>query len=232
VLAIFSLLMFAVAALMLLQMNREADAPTPIAITATVPGTFTPLAPATTTATRTTDAPATTTLRPTPTQFVPGEGGPPKATETAAPGVTPGSTSTATETVNVYLIALGDDGDDGSPAGCGDSLIPVEYAIPEQSSVEGRITAALNILFGIDDRTVGDLYNALYRSTLSVERVGLESDTAVVALSGDIRVDDDCDRSRLEAQLETTIGKVGAAVQSVRVTLNGVPIEDVLYGGN
>ena len=251
VVTVIALLMMAAAAILLLRQGMESEPPTPEV--ATSDGTYTPLAPATRQAAATTtplpttaaptEAPVTETLRPTPTQDYPlattdsGRLTPastpaaasPRSTASAPATQSPESTAAA-EPVSLYMIALGNDS--GIPAGCGDSLISIVRAIPAQASTEGRIAAALNVLFAIRDQTLGDgsLYNALHQSSLAVDSVNMDGATAVVALSGTINPGDDCDKSRIEAQIETTIGHVWQ-VQSVRVTVNDVPLEQVLYGG-
>jgi hypothetical protein len=173
----------------------------------------------------------TETLPPTPTQLPSATTVPP--TEAPAPTVVGGATVATEapgETVNIYLIAVGDNGASGPPAGCGDSLVAVPRTIPAQASDPERITAALNELLDIDTDSVDGYSNVLAPSRLEVNSVEIEGGTARVALSGDLRIGEDCNASRIEAQLEGTIAQF-AGITAVEVTINGERLEDVLYEG-
>lgn len=127
---------------------------------------------------------------------------------------------------NIYLIALEDDGRSGTQIGCGDSLVPVEVQIEPTLAV---LTASLNALLDLDERFYGEsgLYNALHRSNLSVESIGLVSGQATINLSGEVSLGGVCDAPRFEAQLRQTALQY-YTVDSVEITINGEPIEQVV----
>jgi len=128
------------------------------------------------------------------------------------------------------MIALGDNGSAGPPVGCNDSLIEVPRDLPDQGTVEGQISAALTDLFSIKDQTFEGHYNALYQSNLAVDSVTIQGDAATVNLHGDFNPGDDCNRPRVEAQIEGTVSQF-PEVSSVQVFVNGTALETLLYGG-
>jgi hypothetical protein len=208
------------------QQGLESDPPTPA-----VPGDDATATPEAIPTDMATTAP-TETLPPTPTQL-PGATAVP-ATQVPAPTVAGGATvvtqAPGEETVNIYVIAIGDDGANGPAAGCGDSLIGVPRTIASQPDVSGRISAALTELLDIDTDTVDGYSNVLAPSRLDVDSVEIVDGTARVALSGDLRIGEDCNASRIEAQIEGTIAQF-SDITAVEVTVNGERLEDVLYEG-
>ena len=194
-----------------------APAGTPAPGTATLPPTVAP--PTATT------APAPTAVPPTATSIPPTEA-PVLPTETAVPPTA--TPAPETMTVQVFLIALEDDGQSGRQIGCGDSAVPVQVVVPH---TQGVLRAALEALLSIQDRYYGEsgLYNALYQSDLRVERVTIEDGEAVVNLSGTLMLGGVCDNPRVEAQLEETALQF-STVSRVSVFVNGVPLEGLLSG--
>ena len=130
----------------------------------------------------------------------------------------------ATETVTIYLVQPGEgeeptDNGDGT-FGCMDTLVPVEVEIDAQENDEGRITAALNMLFGYEH---DELYNVFANSNLTVQDVTIENGVATVNLSGELSIGGVCDEPRVTEQLNATITQF-AGVNSANVLLNGSPI--------
>lgn len=123
---------------------------------------------------------------------------------------------------NIYLVALEDGGQSGQEIGCGDSVVPVEVQIEPTIA---PLTAALETLFGINDRFYGQsgLYNALYQSDLAVERIDLVSGVASIYLTGDLRIGGVCDEPRFRAQIEETALQY-YTVNEVRIFVNGEPL--------
>jgi len=130
------------------------------------------------------------------------------------------------ERTNIYLIALGDKGESGKEIGCNDSVIPVE--IPIEPTI-APLTAGLEALLAIDSRNYGQsgLYNALYRSDLTVESVDIRDSEAVIRLSGTFEIGGTCDAPRVRAQLEETALQF-STVDSVSIFINGDPLETYL----
>ena len=183
----------------------------------------TPEAPATALATQAPPpASATPTASPSPEVAPTPTSAPPTPTaDQVSPIATPGQM-----TVQIFLIAVGDNGQSGTLIGCGDSAVPVQVTIPE---TEGVLRAALSELLSIDEQYYGQsgLYNALYQSDLQVADVTIESGTAIIELSGSLMLAGECDNPRVEAQIEETALQF-STVQAVSVFLNGEPLEDVL----
>jgi hypothetical protein len=129
-------------------------------------------------------------------------------------------------TVQVYLIAVGDNGQTGSPVGCGDSAVPVQVQTPPTSQV---LQAALASLLSIKDQFYGQsgLYNALYQSDLQVESITIVAGKASVYLTGTLLMGGECDTPRVRAQLEQTILQF-PTVTEADIFINGKPLADVL----
>jgi hypothetical protein len=152
---------------------------------------------------------------------------PPSPTVPAdTPTASTANPAAAQTTVEVFLIAVGDNGQSGQLVGCGDSAVPVQVAIP---ATQGVLRAALQALFAIKQQYYGEsgLYNALYQSNLQVDSASIESGTAIVNLAGTLTLGGECDNPRVEAQIEQTALQF-ATVKQVSVFLNGKPLKEVL----
>jgi hypothetical protein len=127
---------------------------------------------------------------------------------------------------NIYLIAIGDDGQIGKAIGCGDRVVPVEVEI---DSTIAPLTAALNRLLALETREYGQsgLYNALYQSDLTLEGIDIEGREALIELSGELVLGGACDNPRVQAQLQQTALQY-ATVDRVSIFINGEPLDDVL----
>lgn len=143
---------------------------------------------------------------------------------TAAPTVEPAPGDT---NYDVYLVAVDDGGASGPAIGCGDSLVAVTRGLAPADDDLARV--ALSDLLSMPDQYLGEsgLYNALYQSDLTIESFSVEGSTAVVALSGELRMGGECDTPRVEAQLRQTITGV-QGIDSAEITLNGQPLANVL----
>lgn len=163
-----------------------------------------------------------TPLSPTATTAPPSVTPPP---QTAPPTILPTATPSSL-TVQVFLIALEDNGKSGKLVGCGDSVVPVQVEIPY---TQGVLKAALEELLSIKEPYYGEsgLYNALYQSDLRVESVTIRDGEAVIHLTGTVMVAGVCDNPRVAAQIEETARQF-PTVDRVAVLVNGVPLDDIL----
>lgn len=146
-----------------------------------------------------------------------------EVTQAASP--TPSEEDVLTRT-NIYLIAVGDEGENGEPVGCGDSVVPVEIVI---SPTVAPLRPALDELLAIETKDYGQsgLYNALSRSDLAVESVAIEGEEAVIELTGTLSLGGVCDEPRVRAQLEETALQY-PTVDEVSVLVNGTPLDELL----
>lgn len=136
-----------------------------------------------------------------------------------------------TETVNIFFVALGDNGANGQLIGCGDSLVPVDVQIEATNDTATRVERALMALFEIEDEFYGQsgYYNSLYQSDLSVNSVAMNVREAIVEISGNVQIGGTCDEPRFEEQiLLTVLGIEG--VEFATITLNGTPLVE-FFGG-
>lgn len=128
----------------------------------------------------------------------------------------------------IHLIALEDAGASGPAIGCGDSVIPVVVDI---EPTVAPMTAAFNRLLSLKDEYYGEsgLYNALYRSNLTLNGINIVNGVATVSLSGQLMLGGVCDAPRVQAQLEQTALQY-TTVSAVNVLVNGAPLAEVLSG--
>ncbi|HVN53157.1 MAG TPA: GerMN domain-containing protein [Anaerolineaceae bacterium] len=115
---------------------------------------------------------------------------------------TSGSTG-APQMVQIFLIAVGDEGKAGKKVGCGDSVVPVKVEIQR---TQGVLRAALQALLSKKDQYYGQsgLYNALYQSDLQVGSLAIVNGKAEIHLTGTLKLGGECDNPRVQAQLEET----------------------------
>ncbi len=143
------------------------------------------------------------------------------ATRTRAPTPAAGTTR-----VQLYFVAIDDNGKSGKKIGCNDSLVAVDREVPATSA---PLTTALNELFLLKDRFYGQsgLYNALYQSKLKIESVTIVDGKATIKLAGSLILNGVCDNPRVEAQIEQ-VALQFSTVKSVAVFLNNIPLQQAL----
>jgi LysM repeat protein len=125
-----------------------------------------------------------------------------------------------TVTVQVPFIQL-----EGGDLGCGDALVRIERTVPATAS---PLEVALESLFSLRGEDVGgELYNPLAASEVTVEEARIEGDVATIRLRGALMPGGVCDLPRIEAQLRE-VALQFEGIQTVEVTVNDVPLEDVL----
>jgi hypothetical protein len=139
--------------------------------------------------------------------------------------VSPNPTA-AEQTVEIFLIAIEDNGQSGTLVGCGDSAIPITVTIPR---TQGVLRAALEKLLSAKQQFYGEsgYYNALYQSDLQLQSVTIDQGTAIIHLTGTLMLGGVCDNPRVEAQIEQTALQF-STVSDVTVFLNDTPLEEVL----
>jgi hypothetical protein len=132
----------------------------------------------------------------------------------------------ALQFVQIYLIALEDNGQTGIPVGCGDSAVPVQVLI---RPTQGVLRAALEELLSIKTQYYGQsgLYNALYKADLQVESVTIIAHRARVYLTGSLNLGGECDDPRVQAQLEQTVLQF-TTVTEADIFINGKPLADAI----
>ena len=126
--------------------------------------------------------------------------------------------------VQMFLVAVGDNGQSGDLVGCGDSLVPVQIEIPPS---QGVLRASLGTLLSLKDQYYGQsgLYNALYQSDLQIESVTVTSGKAVINLTGTLTLGGECDNRGVAGQLEATARQF-QTVTDVTIYINGKLLAD------
>lgn len=126
----------------------------------------------------------------------------------------------AEETVQIYLVALEDAGQNGILIGCDDSLVTEPVTIEASDDIAVTLQRTLNALFAVGDDHDPDLYNALSNSQLSVDQVEVENGVATVNVSGDTAIGGVCDEPRFIQQIRYTALQFDQVV-AVNVFVNG-----------
>jgi hypothetical protein len=141
--------------------------------------------------------------------------------------ISPSSSAKETRTIKIFLVAIEGSESAGTKVGCGDTLVPVEQTIPP---TKAPLTAAMSALLAMKTQYYGQsgLYNALYQSSLSVQRVVIdETGKATIKLVGTIQLGGECDSPRVIAQLEETAMQF-PTVKTAALFINNIPIRDAL----
>jgi len=134
--------------------------------------------------------------------------------------------------VNIYLVAIEDNGKSGKLIGCGDSLVAaqVKYGLSR-----GADTAkdTLIKLFAVKQQYYGEsgLYNALYQSDLKVDSLTVDANKkATLNLSGTMMLGGVCDNPRFEEQIRGTVLQFKDLYNDVEIFVNGKPLKELLSG--
>jgi hypothetical protein len=138
-------------------------------------------------------------------------------------------TSVSVDHVNIYLVAMEDNGKSGDLVGCGDSIVAVERQI---APTQAPLRAALEELLSLADQYYGEsgLYNALYQARLTVEDVTIDPNgKATIHLKGTMLSGGVCDDPRIIAQLTYTARQF-STVKDAAIYINGTLIEELLSG--
>jgi hypothetical protein len=130
------------------------------------------------------------------------------------------------KTIQIFLVAVGDNGQTGILIGCGDSAVPVQVEI---QPTQGVLKAALVALLSVKEQYYGQsgLYNALYQSDLQVESVSIDNGKASVYLTGTLLMGGECDIPRVQAQLVQTVLQFPTVTEAA-IFINGKPLADAL----
>jgi hypothetical protein len=129
--------------------------------------------------------------------------------------------------LNIYLVQEGDNGENGIAAACNDSIVPVQINI---DATVAPLTASLDALLKRDpaDLDLAQLTNPSAEGTLVIDQVDIINGQARVALTGNVADNlSFCDGARIAAQMQATALQY-STVTSVTVTVNGVPLADLL----
>ena len=134
--------------------------------------------------------------------------------------------------VNIYLVAIEDNGKSGKLIGCGDSLVgaQVKYGL-----ARGADTAkdTLTKLFAVKDQYYGEsgLYNALYQSDLKVDSLTVDANKkATLKLSGAMMLGGVCDNPRFEEQIRATVLQFKDLYTDIEIFVNDKPLKELLSG--
>ena len=109
------------------------------------------------------------------------------------------------QSIMIYLVAVGDNGKTGKKIGCGDSLIAVTRTINKTAA---PLTAAIRELLQTPQHPSVDgspnLENFWKGRNLKVRSAFIVNRTATIRLSGELSVAGVCDEPRIESQIDAT----------------------------
>lgn len=144
------------------------------------------------------------------------------------PTAPPAPEGSDTMRLNIYMIAVDDNGTSGKKIGCNDSVIPIVVDLPRS---QGVLRTALTRLLAQKGQYYGEsgLYNALYQSNLTIESLAVLDGEAIMRFSGQLASGGACDDPRIIAQLEETALQF-STVQRVSIYVNGTDIHQLLSG--
>jgi hypothetical protein len=131
-----------------------------------------------------------------------------------------------TQTLKIFLVAIGDNGVSGKKIGCDDSLVAVDVGVQPTVAV---LRAALTRLLEIKTSYYGEsgLYNALYQSDLEIENLSIQNGLASIYLKGDLMLGGTCDSPRVDEQLKATALQF-STISNVEIFINGIPLAEKL----
>ena len=140
------------------------------------------------------------------------------------------SSSAATRTIRVYLVAMNDRGRSGRRIGCDDSLVSVRRTI---RATGAPLRAAIQELLALPEentyagRQLHNFWASERTSDLRLESVAINRGVATIRFSGAVPVAGICDEPRIISQIEATARQF-PTVRRVRVFLGGVPLRQAV----
>lgn len=135
-------------------------------------------------------------------------------------------TTSGSQLVTIYVVALEDSGISGKKIGCEDSLVPIE--VEAESSLEfpwNAVEALLNLPPGALEAS--GLYTAFHQADLELVKYETNNKTAQVYLEGELMIGGVCDHPRIEEQLYATILQ-NEQIEEVDIFINGESLQDYL----
>jgi hypothetical protein len=118
--------------------------------------------------------------------------------------------------------------DNGGPFACGDGLAYF-YSGKKGNGIEDDITVALNALFAVDSEYVGSYYNPLFRSSLKVKDVKVNSGHATIWLGGNfVKPKSECEAQRIHLQVWETASQFAEITNRPVIWVNNVLLGDLL----
>ncbi len=109
--------------------------------------------------------------------------------------------------IQFFLIIPDDNGLNGTPVGCGDSLVAIETQESLSGTLEQDIKTALDSLFALKTDSYGQsgFVTALATVNLMVQNVTVTGETAILNLGGSFTLTGVCDDARMQAQILSTL---------------------------
>lgn len=132
--------------------------------------------------------------------------------------------------MRVYLVNL----NTGGPFGCGDGLVYFSTGKQRTDNVKRNIGAALNALFKLKTKFVGEFYNPVHNAHLYVDGVDVneEAGHVYIYLAGSIpKPPDECEAKRIHDQVWETVRNV-SGYQKVTIRVGTKLLGDLIAVGD
>lgn len=126
--------------------------------------------------------------------------------------------------VDLFLVALEDGGQNGIGIGCGDSLVRVSRAVAPTTTPLYTTIESLLELGGPVVQPEG-LYNSFHAFDLMIQQISLENGVATIELVGEFGVGGVCEEPRITEQIRQSALQF-ATVDEVILLINGRPFPD------
>ncbi|MGH9872627.1 MAG: GerMN domain-containing protein [Pyrinomonadaceae bacterium] len=132
----------------------------------------------------------------------------------------------SSQTINIYLVALEDDGKTGKKIGCDDSLIAVTRTIKKTAT---PLAAAIRELLLTPEHPDGspNLENFWKGRNLKLRSVSIVNHTATIRFSGELYVAGVCDEPRIESQIDATARQF-PSVKKVKVFIGNRTLAEAI----
>jgi hypothetical protein len=155
-------------------------------------------------------------------------GGAPASIPASSPASSPVAASTSApivEEVDVYLVAVGDNGKKGPKIGCDDSLVAITRKI---KPTVAPLKAAIEELLAIPHEYNKELGNYWWGKNLKLKMVSITDGVATIHITGEGPfVAGVCDEPRITEQIKETAMQF-PSVNSVKVFVNDKPLAEVI----
>lgn len=144
------------------------------------------------------------------------------------PAASPSESSTSAplvDEVDVYLVAVGDNGKKGLKIGCDDSLVRITRKI---KPTVAPLKAAIEELLSIPHEYSKELGNYWWGENLKLKSVSITEGVATIHITGEGPfVAGVCDEPRITEQIENTAMQF-SSVNKVKVFVNDKPLADAI----
>jgi hypothetical protein len=131
------------------------------------------------------------------------------------------------QTFDVYFYIPGDNGDNGELIWCGDSLSPMQNTV--YTNID-PLRSAINALLTVENDMVKAFWldNALESNKLEIDYIQDNNTYTIIALTGELKIQSDCNLSRIKWQLVRTAWQFFRNNNFI-ILINNTPLNEIKY---